>query len=181
MNKYIAGVFIILTISLVGILGYFIFQNQKLIKTLSSPTPTPEAATESPKLSPSPSPSASPTLSKSQLQDNIKDAINSKNFAALEGYMTTPTVNFIIMSSECCQPQTPQEAIDQLAYIDDGIPMDFNQESDTVKNLKAKNSRLSSAYVGISQTKEHLIALTLNAQNKISAVEVSVSWKLYDQ
>lgn len=59
--------------------------------------------------------------------------------------------------------------------------MDFNQENETIKNLKAKNPRLAGAYVGISQSKEHLVALTINQQNKISQVEVSVSWKLYEQ
>lgn len=99
----------------------------------------------------------------------------------MAGYMTTPTITFIIMSTECCQPQTPQEAITQLSYIEEGIPMDFNQENETIKNLKAKNSRLTDAYVGISQSKEHLIAFTIDQQNKISAVEVSVSWQLYEQ
>ena len=144
VNKYLAGVFILLTLALVIVLGYFIFQNQKLIKTLSSTSPSPTAGAEPTKSSPSssPSPSPSPTLTKAQLEANIKDAINSKNFYALEGYMTTPTVNFLIMSSECCQPQSPQDAINQLSYIEDGIPMDFNQQNATIKDLKSKNSRL---------------------------------------
>ncbi|MBI3282804.1 hypothetical protein HYZ70_01880 [Candidatus Curtissbacteria bacterium] len=183
MNKYLAATFILLTLALIAGLGYSILQNQKLIKTLATPSPSPEIQSEVDKIlqSPSPSPSASPTLTKIQLQANIKDAINSKNFAPLETYMTTPTVNFIIMSSECCGPQTPSEAISQLSYIEDGTPMDFNQENPTIKNLKAKNSRLTEAYAGISQSKEHLIAITINQQNKIGGIEVSVSWKLYEQ
>lgn len=172
MNKYLVATFIVLTTALVAGLGYFIFQNQKLIKTLASPSPSAQKAqVESP----------TPSLTKQQLEENIKDAINSKNFAALETYMTTPTVNFIIMSSECCQPQSAQDAIAQLDYIKDGIPMDFNQQNETIKNLKAKNSRLASAYVGISQSAEHLVAFTTSPQHKISQVEVSVSWKLYEQ
>lgn len=182
MNKYLVATFILLTTALVAGLGYFIFQNQKLIKTLASPAPSAQKAqVESPNPNKSPSPSPTPPLTKQQLEENIKDAINSKNLAALETFMTTPTVNFIIMSSECCQPQSPQDAITQLDYIKDGTPMDFNQQNETIKNLKAKNSRLTNAYIGISQSAEHLIAFTTSSQNKISQVEVSVSWKLYEQ
>lgn len=182
MSKYLVATFILLIAALVVGLGYFIFQNQKLIKTLASPSPSAQKAqVESPSPNKSPSPSPTPSLTKQQLEENIKDAINSKNFAALEGYMTTPSVNFIIMSSECCQPQSPQDAITQLDYIKDGTPMDFNQQNETIKNLKAKNSRLANAYVGISQSAEHLVAFTTSSQNKISQVEVSVSWKLYEQ
>lgn len=168
--------------SLVAALGYFILQNQKLISNLSQDKQLTSPGTNVTESSPStlPSPSPSPTLTKQQLESNIQDAINSKNFAALETYMTTPKVNFIIMSTECCQPQTPEEAISQLNYIESGIPLNFDQNNSTIKNLKSKNERLKNAYLGISNQKEHLVAFTTDS-GKISAVEVSISWKLYEQ
>lgn len=180
MNKYLAPILLVLTVVLIAGLGYFIFQNQKLTGQLQQPQVSP-STTSTPASSPTPKSSPSPTTTIQALEENIKDAINSQNFAALEGYMSMPTVNFIIMSSECCEPQTPQEAIAGLAYIKGGVPMDFNQQNETIKNLKTKNSRLASAYIGISTSTEHLVAFTIDPQNKISGIEVAITWKLYEQ
>ncbi len=95
--------------------------------------------------------------------------------------MTKPKVNFIIMSSSCCEPKTTQEAVDSLSYINEGIPFDFNQNTTLVKTLKSKNDRLTNAYIGLSKTKEHLVAFTINDKNQISQAEVSISYKLYNQ
>lgn len=84
------------------------------------------------------------------------------------------------MSSECCEPQTPDEAVVQLSYINDGIPLDFNQQLETIKNLKNKNPQLADAFIGVSKTTEHLAAFYLDSQNRISAIQLSVSWKLYN-
>ena len=180
MNKILTPILLVLIVILIAGLGYFIFQNQKLIHKLQQPQVSPSTIS-TPASSPTPKFSPSPTTTKQELQENIKDTINSQNFAALEGYMSMPTINFIIMSSECCGPLTSQEAIDQLAYIKDGVPMDFNQQNETIKNLKAKNSRLAASYGGISTTTEHLVALSIDPQNKISGIEVAVTWKLYEQ
>lgn len=48
--------------------------------------------------------------------ENIADAVNSGNTAALEGYLTNP-VTFIIAASECCGPVTPVEAITNMDYL----------------------------------------------------------------
>ena len=180
MNKILTPILLVLIVILIASLGYFIFQNQKLTGQLQQPQVSPSTIS-TPASSPTPKSSPSPTTTKLELQENIKDAINSGNFAALEGYMNVPTVNFIIMSSECCGPQTPQETIAGLAYIKDGVPMDFNQQNENIKNLKTKNSRLASAYIGISTSTEHLVAFTIDPQNKISGIEVAVTWKLYEQ
>lgn len=95
--------------------------------------------------------------------------------------MQKPKVNFIIMSSSCCEPKTPDEAVANLDYVKEGVPFDFNQNSTLVKNLKSKNDRLKDAYIGISKSKEHLVAFTLDFANQITQVEVSISYKLYNQ
>jgi len=95
--------------------------------------------------------------------------------------MLTPKIDFSLMSSECCEPMTPQEASDQLSYIDKGIPLDFNQEADLVKNLKEKNSQLADTFIGISKNGEQLAAFTIDSQNKISAIQLAVTYKLYNQ
>lgn len=183
MNKTLVWGFALLILILIAISGFLALQNQKLLNQLAkqSPSPTQQTTQQSPSIIlESPSPSPSPKTSLKDLQENIEAAINSKNLAALASYMTKPKVNFIIMSSECCQPMTPDEAVSQLSYIDEGIPMDFDQTIQLVKDLKTKNPRLAGSYIGISKSKEHLVAFTVDSQNKISQVEVSVSWKLYN-
>lgn len=88
-------------------------------------------------------------------------------------------IGITYMSSECCQPQSAQEAVKQLDYIKAGIPLDFDQNSAEIKNLKSKNPQLADAYVGISKTTEHLAAFFIDNDNKISAIQFAISWKLY--
>ena len=186
MGRYATYLLTLLVILLLAAIGYFIFQNQKLISHLTRQQNA--ASTSFPIQTPSPiptqitSPSASPSkvFSKSQVQENIEAAINSKNLAALASYMTMPKVDFSLMSSECCQPMTPDEAVIQMNYIDQGIPLDFNQGSDIIKNLKTKNPQLANSYIGVSNNKEHLAAFTINNQNRISAIQLAITWKLYN-
>ena len=185
MSKALTAVLISVITLLLASVGYFIFQNQKVLKQLSQQTSSPtsqvqpasaSASTQSQKQGASPS----PTMSQEQIKENVVASINSKNFAAIATYTTTPTVNISLMSSECCQPMTPGEAAVQMEYVKEGVPMDFNQQNPTIKNLKAKNQELADAFIGISQTKEHLAAFKFDNQNKISWIQLAITWKLYN-
>ena len=183
MGKNLIIILIILVVGLIATGGYLIFQNQKLIKSLpnSQQVLQPSAIESSPSAqssSPNPSPKA---LTLAEVQNAIKTNVNSKNFAALIPYATRPTVNFSLMSTECCQPQTPEELVDQLKYVNDGLPLDFNQQSEIVKNLKSKNSQLANTFIGISTVGEQSAAFTIDSQNKIAGIQLSISWKLYSQ
>ena len=92
--------------------------------------------------------------------------------------MTNP-VHVILEATECCGEITPQEAADNMDYINDGIPFDFNQNSEIIKTLKEKNPQLANLFIGVSQNKEHMIAFGINAQNKIDYILMAVTWKLY--
>lgn len=182
MNKtsWIPLVIIILLLS-AGIV-FFIIQNQKLSnqiskgpKIQSTSFPSPEAATQA-AVTQTPSPKTS-TLG--EVKTAIVANTNQKDRFELLPFIKNGSVNFIIMSSSCCPPKTPEEAIDSLNYIDEGIPFDFDQNSTTVKTLKTKNERLTNAYVGLSKNKEQLVAFTLDSKNRITQIEVSASWKLY--
>lgn len=182
VNKFWLAIFGTVFILLSAIIGYFIYQNQILLKQLvgPSPPPTPASTQQSPLVLPTPSASPSSKLTLSKVQENIEAAVNSKNFAALTTFMTQPKVNFSLMSTECCEPQAPDEAVAQLNYINEGIPLDFNQQQGLIKNLKSKNSQLADTFIGVSKTKEHLAAFTLDDQGRISGIQLSVSWKLYN-
>src|SRR3990167_9463229 len=113
-----------------------------------------------------------------ELQENIKASVNSSNTQAMATYMTNP-VQVILQATECCGEQTPDEAVTQASYVEPGVPFNFDQQNETIKNLKTKNPELANTFVGISQNLEHLIAFTTNNQNKISQIRFSVSWKLF--
>ena len=182
MNKSFALILICLVIIFVAGIGYLIFQNQRLLSRQTSQEPSiVPSSMPSPVASNTPLTTVPPSgaLSISQVQENIEASINSKNFATLASYMTKPKVNFSLMSSECCPPMTPDEVVKQLSYINDGIPFDFNQENSTIKNLKSKNPKLADAYIGISKNKEQLAAFWLNVQNRITDIQLAVTWKLY--
>lgn len=182
MKKVLVWILIVIVVLLVAALVYFIFQNQRLIgKLSSSPSPISQVAAspiDSPTISPKISPS--PQITKEQLQENIKASVNSGNFAALASYMTDP-VEVILQATECCGPLSPKEAESQMDYINNGKPFNFDQNSLTISNLKAKNAELAGKFIGISQNTEHLIAFGINNQNQITDIRMSVSWKLYNQ
>lgn len=184
MNKLTVPLLIFIVILLLVGLAYFALQNQKILKDIShekSPSNSSTQETKSIQLSPSPAATPSPKqLTLTEVQEGIKTASNNTEHSTIATYLAKGKINFIIMSSSCCEPKTAEDAINSLSYVDEGIPFDFNQNSPIVKNLKTKNERLKNAYIGISQTKENLVAYTLNSKNEITQIEVSVSYKLYD-
>jgi len=72
-----------------------------------------------------------------ELQANILAALNSGNYAALEGSMTD-SVNVIIAASEGIGPQTPAQAITSMAYFNGGAtPWTVVSDSATIATYEA--------------------------------------------
>lgn len=184
MNKTIAILSGIIFTLLVAAIGYFVIQNQKLTGQLEKNQQTQTVITQNTVESPSAIPTAqasasSKTVTLDDVHQIIIAATSQKDHSALLPYLKTEGVNFIVMSSGCCAPKTPKEAIDSLNYIDEGTPFDFDQNSTTVKETRAKNERLTKAFIGISKNSEKLVAFTINSKNQITQIEVAASWKLY--
>lgn len=87
------------------------------------------------------------------LKQNIKDAISSKNTAALEGYMAS-SVTVVIAASEKGGAETAAKAVADLDYLSSGtMPWDFNLSAATLNAYKAgdyKNYFGTKTYVGKS-------------------------------
>ena len=181
VNKIFLGALIVVIVVLAGPLGYFIFQNQKLVKTIQNASP----ATQTPKIETQANQAESPTsqtqkpLTLKEVQDQVTASLNSANYQALGTFMNA-SVQFILMSTECCGQITKQEALDQMSYIDGGQPFNFDQNNQLIKNVKTKNFRLANTFVGISQNGEQLAAFKFDQDNKISSIELAISHKLYD-
>lgn len=137
-------------------MGYFIFQSQKnLDSRIENATPATQSSetNASPKasgLTVSPSPES---LTLTITQAKILEFSNTTNRNAFEKYFAKNVI-VTIYSSDCCQPMSAAEAIKKLDYINEGMPVTFDQNNTTIVNLKAKNEQLVGTYMGISQTKE---------------------------
>lgn len=184
MNKTIVILLVLIILNLTLGLGYFIFLNQK---NLNSKTEANAPTTQQPETLASPSPSGlkvSPSpeaITLASTQAKILELSNTTNRATFEKYFAK-TVNVTIYASDCCQSMPTVDAIKKLEYINEGMPITFDQNNTTIVNLKAKNEQLAGTYMGLSQTKEQVVAYKINpVTNLIESVFMSVSWKLLNQ
>lgn len=182
MNK-VRFIFFILIIATASLLTYFFSKNKDLLNktdtTVNSsrevtalPTSSPSEASSSPVASP-------PNLNPQQVQTVIRNLVNSKNYKGLQPYMATPAVLVTLASSDCCGNLTPEETTTQMAYLNSGVPFEFNQESSQVKSLKSQNIKLSAYFVGISTKNQIVVSFKLNQKGQIEEVEMAASYELY--
>lgn len=122
----------------------------------------------------------SPTPSLGDIQKAIASQMNAKNFAKIQDSMQNPNVEVTIQSTECCMFVPPEQASSQLNYVGKGIPMDFNQNNQTIVDLKAKHRELKDAFIGISKNDAQLVAFFFNKENAISRITMAASWKIFD-
>ncbi|OGD84218.1 hypothetical protein A2165_03590 [Candidatus Curtissbacteria bacterium RBG_13_40_7] len=183
MSRNIVIISIIVLVFLLIGASYLIYKKPSATSMPSdqSPSASPISIVQSPLATSS----QAPILTLALTQNAIKNNINAKNYQGLIPYMTNK-VNVSLQATECCGEKTPDEAVSQMSYIDEGIPLDFDQSSELIRNLKSKNPLLSDKFIGVSTTnigasttKEYLIAFTINNQDKISEVLMAVSWKLF--
>ena len=181
MSKTVIIVIILLVLiclTAVGAIAYNLFLNSNqtesdknktsMENTLETPTPSPfdEEGT--------PSPTASPSAAQSQ----IKAALTSKNYAALESYMNE-SVSFILYASECCGEITATEVAAQLSYLDSATaPWDFDQANSIITKIKTQYaSEYGSLFIGIASN-EYLAAFGLGENGKINIIKLAVTYKL---
>jgi hypothetical protein len=111
------------------------------------------------------------------LKDNISSAINTKNTAALEGYMAS-AVTVVLAASEKGGTETPAQATQSVEYTFNGTaPWDFNLSAATLSSYKAgfyKQYFPDGAYVG-KAANEHIVSFGFDCNNKINLIFMSVS------
>lgn len=84
-------------------------------------------------------PNACPAPSQA-LKDAIRDAVTSRNYAALESHMTNP-ITVVYAASEFGGPKTPAEAVAAMAYLSNGTaPWDFNLPAATIAGYQASEA-----------------------------------------
>jgi hypothetical protein len=106
------------------------------------------------------------------LKDNIEAAINSKNTAALQGYMAS-SVNVVIAASEKGGAEAPTDATKDLEYTYSGTsPWDFNVPAATLTAYKAgfyKQFFPENAFVGKAANSQ-VVSFGFDCNGKINVV-----------
>lgn len=114
---------------------------------------------------------APPAIS-AALKENAAAAIDSKNTAALEGYMAS-SVNVIVAGSEHNVTDTPAQAVAELDYFKDSVsPWNFSLDAATLTSYKNGSYGTyfgTNTIVGKS-TDGMVVAFGVNASGKINVV-----------
>ncbi|MDP4038482.1 MAG: hypothetical protein Q8P54_00725 [bacterium] len=111
------------------------------------------------------------------LKDNIEAALNTKNTAALEGYMAS-SVNVVVAASEKAGPRTPAQAVSDLDYLNSATsPWNFNLPQTT---LTAYKNSFYGQYFGDNtvvgqSTNKYVASFGIDANVKINVIFMAVN------
>lgn len=122
-----------------------------------------------------PANSACNSSATADLKANIKDAISSKNYAALEGYMAA-SVNVVFAASEKGGPVTPAQAVSDLDYLNSATsPWNFALPAATLASYKAGGYGKyfgAETYVGRSAN-DYVVSFDFNCSTKIDVIFIT--------
>lgn len=180
-NGFILG--IVTTLIVLGVAGgAYYYSNSQTSQVLPTPTIAPSTITNAPQetLEPTAEPTDKPQKSanKSAVIENIQAAVESKNYAALESYMTG-SVSVILYATECCGVLSKQKATEQMSYLNQGTPpWDFSGTSSIAQKLiDADPANFSGRMIGIASN-GLAVSFNLNNANKIDKIFISANYKL---
>jgi len=122
--------------------------------------------------------SSSSSATLAALKENITAALNSKNTAALQGYMAS-SVTFVLAATEYGPTETAAKAVTDLTSHTSSAttPWNFDLPAVTLSSYAAGDYHQyfgSGAIVGKSAN-NYVVSFTLNSSGKISTVFVSAS------
>lgn len=182
-QKGISSIYILIAVILLLLTAagaYYLGTKNQANLSIPSPSPIP---TSQPTSTPTPTPQTSPTpqpTPKIEMINNIKAAVVSKNYAALEGY-SEEKVNLVIEATECCGIVDRVKAIQEMSYLNSATsPWIFDQTDSIILGIKEKYPQVFSkdSIIGIADN-EFMVVFTLNSQmTKISKIYLAATYKL---
>lgn len=168
---------LLVIVSVVGFAGWYVVHSKNNANNSYTNAANSQAATASSakksttaKANPVAAPAA-PVIS-AALKENTAAAIDSKNTAALEGYMAS-SVNVVVAGSEHNVTDTAAQAVVELDYFKDSVsPWDFSLDAATLTSYKNGSYGQffgTNTIVGKS-TDGMVVSFRVNASGKIDAV-----------
>lgn len=171
----IIALLVIICIVAVGVIAYKTVlssnnasKNQKQQSQTETLSPTPSDSEESP----------SPTPSPFDIQTAIESAVSNKTYDSLIPYMAE-SVQFEIEASEGIGPVTPDQAVVNLAYLNNAIsPWTFDQADPRMIQIKTQNAQeYESLFIGIASN-DTMAAFGTNLDNQINIIKVAANYNL---
>ncbi|OGH37696.1 MAG: hypothetical protein A3B44_00310 [Candidatus Levybacteria bacterium RIFCSPLOWO2_01_FULL_38_21] len=160
--------------------AYYFGKNQNEIPPNPTPAPTQYISSAPTQiLTEGMSPTSVPKNTRSYVSENIIAAVSSKNYAALEGYMSD-TVSVILYASECCGQISKAKATGQMSYLNSSSgTWDFSENNSTRAKLIQNNPQnfSSDMIIGISSDK-YAVGFKLNSQNEIEKIILVSNYSL---
>jgi len=154
--------------AILAVIGYFSFINNPDEDIVPPSAQTTPAATPTPPVT-----SPTPTADHSEIQALFE----AKDYNALREHFGN-TVMVFLYASECCGPQTIEQTITQLQYLDSAQgPWNWDQQDATIMQIKeSQPNTFGAGTIGISSNGYALSYVLVG--NKIAAIYMSGSYEL---
>lgn len=182
MSKYLIGSLVTLVI-IAAVGGAYLAGRGQLPGAVKA-SPTPESSTAI-QATATPSPASTPAgaqkedvmVNPSKTIAQIEASVSSKNYQALEAYMTS-SVNVVVYASECCGKLTATKATAQLDYLSSATPpWNFKDNNPIAAQLQAKSDYFKGAVIGTASNR-YAVGFKLNSDNKISDIALVADYEL---
>lgn len=178
MDKFLSGFFATLIIIVIAAAAYF-WGTKQANGPVSTSTPSPtKEQTVYEQETPTPTISKDEFVNPSATIESIKAAVESKNYAALEGYMA-PSVSVVLYASECCGLLSGTKATQQLSYLTSGTsPWEFPITGPLINQLEvADPGNFKNAVIAIASNR-YTAAFRLNNKFLIENIIMVADYKL---
>jgi hypothetical protein len=170
----VEGLLIALAVGVVGFAGWYVYDSSNKTNNIYDASGTDSATKVTKKAAEEKKSAETSTTSpiSDALKENAAASIESKNTAALEGYMTD-NVTVVIAASEKGGSETRMEAIKDLDYLSSGTsPWNFSLPTETLAAFKAGSY---SKYFGTNtivgkSANDMVVAFGVNSAGKIDTV-----------
>lgn len=181
MLKFLLGIFVgLIAIGSIG--GAYFLGLKQTGKVSVSVLPTPSTTQATVSAEPTTT-AVSPTqkpeyVNPSATIANIQDAVKSKNYAALEGFMAQK-VSVSIAASECCGLLSGAKATEQMSYSTKGTePWDFSDANPIAAKLRtADPNNFKDTLIGTAANR-FTISFHLNDKYLIDKIFMVIDYKL---
>lgn len=173
---------VVVILAILGFVGWYVYQAKNNADDAYNKASSVSAASKNAKKSTAKEQPSTATPAKVTISDSLKEntaaAIESKNTAALEGYMAS-SVTVVIAASEKGGAESAAEAVADLSYLNSGTsPWDFKLSDATLTSYRngsyGKYFGADTTIVGKSAN-DYVVSFGVNTSGKIDTVFMAIN------